>query len=191
MQTGYSGPKGNSPRYVCARAKQLYGTERGCCSIGVGRLERTILAELFTVLERACLEATATALAEAEQHYRQGLAAFELSVERARYEASRASRQYDAVEPENRLVARTLDSRARTLRPLACALLVASGADRTSGCSEVPHRGRCGRMSSRGVWREHCAVLLLRGPRPATGQVLHGLLDPDHVALDVLPARAI
>jgi DNA invertase Pin-like site-specific DNA recombinase/predicted DNA-binding transcriptional regulator AlpA len=109
MQTGYSGPKGNSPRYVCARAKQLYGTERGCCSIGGGRLEKTILAELFAVLEPACLEATAQALAEAEQHYRQRLAAFELAVERARYEASRASRQYDAVEPENRLVARTLE----------------------------------------------------------------------------------
>jgi DNA invertase Pin-like site-specific DNA recombinase/predicted DNA-binding transcriptional regulator AlpA len=109
MQTGYSGPKGNSPRYVCARAKQLYGTERGCCSIGGGRLERTILAELFAVLEPASLEATAKALAEAEQHYQQRLAAFELAVERARYEASRASRQYDAVEPENRLVARTLE----------------------------------------------------------------------------------
>ena len=37
------------------------------------------------------------------------LAAFELAVERARYEAGRARRQYDAVEPENRLVARTLE----------------------------------------------------------------------------------
>ena len=35
--------------------------------------------------------------------------AFELAVERARYEADRARRQYDAVEPENRLVARTLE----------------------------------------------------------------------------------
>ena len=34
---------------------------------------------------------------------------FELTVERARYEADRARRQYDAVEPENRLVARTLE----------------------------------------------------------------------------------
>ena len=109
MQTGYSGPKGNSPRYVCARAKQLYGTERGCCSIGGGRLEKTVLAELFTVLEPASLEATAKALAEAEEHHRQRLAAFTLAVERAQYEAGRARRQYDAVEPENRLVARTLE----------------------------------------------------------------------------------
>jgi DNA invertase Pin-like site-specific DNA recombinase/predicted DNA-binding transcriptional regulator AlpA len=109
MQTGYSGTKGNSPRYVCARAKQLYAAERGCCSIGGGRLEKTILAELFTVLEPASLDATAKALAEADDQYRRRLAAFELAVERARYEAGRARRQYDAVEPENRLVARTLE----------------------------------------------------------------------------------
>ena len=38
------------------------------------------------------------------------LRAFELAVERARYEADRARRQYDACEPENRLVARTLEA---------------------------------------------------------------------------------
>ena len=109
MQTGYSGTAGNSPRYVCARAKQLYAGEHVCQSIGGIRLEQVILAELFKVLEPASLEATAKALADAEDHYRQNLAAFELAVERARYEAERARRQYDQVEPENRLVARTLE----------------------------------------------------------------------------------
>jgi DNA invertase Pin-like site-specific DNA recombinase len=109
MQTGYSGPQGNSPRYVCARGQQLYGTGPGCQSIGGGRLEKTVLAQLFAILEPASLEATAKALAEADAHYRQRLAVFELAVERARYEAERAHRQYDAVEPENRLVARTLE----------------------------------------------------------------------------------
>jgi DNA invertase Pin-like site-specific DNA recombinase len=109
MQTGYSGAKGNSPRYVCARAKQLYGTAHGCQSIGGGRLEKTVLAQLFAILEPASLEATAKALAEADTHYRQRMAAFEFAVERARYEADRAHRQYDIVEPENRLVARTLE----------------------------------------------------------------------------------
>jgi DNA invertase Pin-like site-specific DNA recombinase len=109
MQTGYSGTKGNCPRYVCARAKQLYGGEHMCQSIGGGRLEKTVLDKMFAVLEPAALAATAQAIAEADSHYRQRLAAFELAVERARYEADRARRQYDAVEPENRLVARTLE----------------------------------------------------------------------------------
>jgi Recombinase/Recombinase zinc beta ribbon domain len=109
MQTGYSGAAGNSPRYVCARAKQLYAGEHVCQSIGGVKLEQVILAELFKVLEPASLEATAKALAEAEGQFRQRLAAFELAVERARFEAARARRQYDQVEPENRLVARTLE----------------------------------------------------------------------------------
>jgi DNA invertase Pin-like site-specific DNA recombinase len=109
MQTGYSGPAGNSPRYVCARAQQLYAGEHGCQSIGGGRLEKTVLAELFAVLEPAALSATAQALADADAHFRQRLTAFELAVERARFEADRALRQFDAVEPENRLVARTLE----------------------------------------------------------------------------------
>jgi DNA invertase Pin-like site-specific DNA recombinase len=58
MQTGYSGTKGNCPRYVCARAKQLYGGEHGCQSLGGRRLEQRVLAEVFAVLEPARLQAT-------------------------------------------------------------------------------------------------------------------------------------
>ena len=39
---------------------------------------------------------------------------WQLRIERARYEVARAQRQYDAIEPENRLVARTLESRWNT-----------------------------------------------------------------------------
>lgn len=114
MQTGYSGTKGNCPRYVCARAKQLYGGEKGCQSIGGRRLENRVLEEMFAVLEPAALAATAKALTDAEQTHAATLHAFELTVERARYEADRARRQYDAVEPENRLVARTLERALET-----------------------------------------------------------------------------
>jgi DNA invertase Pin-like site-specific DNA recombinase len=109
MQTGYSGTNGNCPRYVCARAKQLYGTQRGCQSLGGRRLEQRVLEEVFAVLEPAALTATARALAEAEARHATRLRAFQLAVERARFEAERARRQFDAVEPENRLVARTLE----------------------------------------------------------------------------------
>ena len=110
MQTGYSGPGGNSPRYLCGRAQQLYAGEHGCQSIGGGRLETTVLAQLFTVLAPAALSATIAALAEADTVYADRLVVFEKSVERARYDADRARRQYDHVEPENRLVARTLEA---------------------------------------------------------------------------------
>ncbi|MFN2536924.1 MAG: recombinase family protein, partial [Mycobacteriales bacterium] len=109
MMTGYSGTKGNCPRYVCGRAKQLYGGPQGCQSLGGRRLEQHVLDEVFRVLAPASLAATAQALSEAEQVHASNLRAFSLAIERARFEADRARRQYDAVEPENRLVARTLE----------------------------------------------------------------------------------
>ncbi|HUB71889.1 MAG TPA: recombinase family protein [Acidimicrobiales bacterium] len=109
MQVGYSGTTGNTPRYLCGRNKALYGGERGCQSLGGRRLENRVLDEVFAMLEPASLAATAKALAEADANHRRHVAVFELAVERARFEAERARRQFDAVEPENRLVARTLE----------------------------------------------------------------------------------
>jgi hypothetical protein len=114
MQTSYSGTNGNSPRYLCARAKQLYGGEKSCQSIGGLRLEQRVLDEVFAVLAPAALAATAKALRDAEQTHATNLRAFTLSVERARFDVDRARRQYDAVEPENRLVARTLERSLET-----------------------------------------------------------------------------
>lgn len=109
MQTGYSGISGNVPRYVCGRSKMLYHGERGCQSIGGHKLEIRVLDEVFAVLAPASLAATVKALAEADANHRQRISAFELAVERTRFAAERARRQFDAVEPENRLVARTLE----------------------------------------------------------------------------------
>jgi DNA invertase Pin-like site-specific DNA recombinase len=109
MQVGYSGTTGDTPRYICGRNKMLYGGERFCQSVGGRRLENRVLDEVFAVLEPAGLLATAKALEETEANHRRHVAVFELAVERARFEADRARRQFDAVEPENRLVARTLE----------------------------------------------------------------------------------
>jgi DNA invertase Pin-like site-specific DNA recombinase len=109
MQTSYSGVNGNCPRYVCGRSKMLYGTEHTCQSIGGRRLEARVLDEVFSVLEPASLAATAKALAEAEQNHAKRLVVFERAAERSRFLAERAQRQFDAVEPENRLVARTVE----------------------------------------------------------------------------------
>jgi hypothetical protein len=49
------------------------------------------------------------ALAQLEQEERAESKQWELRLERARYQAKRAERQYQAVEPENRLVARSLE----------------------------------------------------------------------------------
>jgi DNA invertase Pin-like site-specific DNA recombinase len=110
MQVGYSGHGGDAPRYVCGRGTQLYGTPP-CQSIGGACLHRAVLGQLFQVLQPASLEATARAMANAEQRHRQQVTAFETALERARFEADRAMRKHDEVEPGNRLVARTLEAR--------------------------------------------------------------------------------
>ncbi|HEV3295240.1 MAG TPA: recombinase family protein, partial [Streptosporangiaceae bacterium] len=113
MRTGYdrSGTSGIRPRYFCAAEPTYLGRKTTWCQSAGGReLEKAVLAEVFAVLEPAALAATATALAGAEAARTEHLKAFELAAERARYDADRARRQYDACDPENRLVARTLEA---------------------------------------------------------------------------------
>jgi DNA invertase Pin-like site-specific DNA recombinase len=124
MRTRYSGGApgrpGSSPRHECVKAKLHFGAERTCQSVGGRKAGKLVLDQLFQVLEPASLAATAKAMTEAGQQWRTHLAVFETAVERARFDADRATRQYDAVEPENRLVARalerTLEARLATLR---------------------------------------------------------------------------
>ena len=107
MQVAYH--SSGSPAYRCGRANQMYGA-RTCQRVGGQRLHETVLAELFAALAPACLAATVQAMSDTEAQFRQNLAVFERALERARFEAGRALRQYDNIEPENRLVARTLEA---------------------------------------------------------------------------------
>ena len=118
MRVGYSGAKaapgsaspGQSSRYECTTAEPFLGPGRQCQSVGGRQIEHAVVAEVFAALEPAALAATVKALGEAESARAERLRLFEASVERSRYEAERARRQHDACEPENRLVARTLEA---------------------------------------------------------------------------------
>jgi DNA invertase Pin-like site-specific DNA recombinase len=94
--------------YNCVR-HLARGTERTCHGLQARGVDELVASQVLQALTPAALEVSAKAVAERqqeharlEQHWRQRL-------ERARYEAERAQRQYHAVEPENRLVARTLE----------------------------------------------------------------------------------
>jgi DNA invertase Pin-like site-specific DNA recombinase len=96
--------------YRCISQREQTGAAV-CQSFGAGRLERAVSSLLLEALEPAGIEAMIAAAeiqAKACQAERQ-LA--EQRVERARYEAELARRQYDAVDPDNRLVARELERR--------------------------------------------------------------------------------
>jgi excisionase family DNA binding protein len=111
MQVAYSGNNGRVPRYACVRAHHLHGVAHACQSLGGVRLEKAIAAAFLEAVTPAGIRASAQAIEELEQSHEERLAGQRLAVERAQFEADRAQRQYDACEPENRLVARTLEGR--------------------------------------------------------------------------------
>jgi DNA invertase Pin-like site-specific DNA recombinase len=107
MQVGYSG-KTLVPNYSCVRGNQLYGTGR-CQSVGGRRIEQVVLDAVFEALRPAAIEATLRAIEHASSNHQARVRSAELELERAQIHADRARRQFDACEPENRLVARTLE----------------------------------------------------------------------------------
>jgi excisionase family DNA binding protein len=111
MQVAYSGNKGQVPRYACVRAHQMHGTDRACQSLGALRLEKAVSAAFLEAITPAGLRASTEAISELERQHEDRLTGQRLAVERAEFEAGRTQRQFDACEPENRLVARTLESR--------------------------------------------------------------------------------
>jgi DNA invertase Pin-like site-specific DNA recombinase len=111
MQIAYTGKGGTSHRYACVRGRDLHATGKACQSLGGKRLERAVVACFLDAVTPAGVDATAGAIGELEQQHEQRLAGQRLALERAEFEAQRAGRQFDACEPENRLVARTLEGK--------------------------------------------------------------------------------
>jgi DNA invertase Pin-like site-specific DNA recombinase len=110
LHVHYSGHGGHVARYGCRGATINHGTAR-CLAFGGFRVDQAVAREVLRVLTPAAIEAaltTATAAAEETAVTQRALA---LELREARYEAERAQRQYDAVEPEHRLVAVTLEQR--------------------------------------------------------------------------------
>jgi excisionase family DNA binding protein len=114
MQVAYSGNNGNVPRYACVRAHHLHGTDHSCQSVGGLRLERAIAGAFLDAVTPAAVRASAQAIEQIERQHDERLAGQRLAVERAEFEAGRARRQFDACEPEHRMVARTLEARLET-----------------------------------------------------------------------------
>jgi DNA invertase Pin-like site-specific DNA recombinase len=82
-----------------------------CSRITASALDELVVQELFRALEPAALELSLRAIENVEQERKRLHDQWRQKLERAQYEVGRAERQYHAVEPENRLVARTLEAR--------------------------------------------------------------------------------
>jgi hypothetical protein len=105
MVVRYSGPK-NRPTYTCARGSADYG-EPLCQGLSNGAaLDELVARQLLAAVEPAALEASLAAVAGVERQRAELTRQWQLKRERAAFEVDRACRQYQACEPENRLVAR-------------------------------------------------------------------------------------
>jgi DNA invertase Pin-like site-specific DNA recombinase len=104
MQTRYT----RTLRYDCQRRALDYA-EPVCCSLVGEPLEQLVNAQILHVVTPASLELSRHATEHAERE-RQALdRQWQLRLERACQDTDRAYRQFNAVEPENRLVARHLE----------------------------------------------------------------------------------
>lgn len=106
----YSGSSGRVLRYSCKAGSVNHGTEP-CISVAGMRLDQAVSSKVLETIQPVALQASLEAADELTRRDDEKRKALELAVEKARYEVSRARRQYDAVDPENRLVARELESR--------------------------------------------------------------------------------
>jgi DNA invertase Pin-like site-specific DNA recombinase len=97
--------------YECGHSRADHINTPGCRSVAVSVVDELIARRLLQALAP---EEIALALAAADEHRDRRARSdrvFQLRVERARYEAIRAERAFHACEPDNRLVARSLENR--------------------------------------------------------------------------------
>jgi DNA invertase Pin-like site-specific DNA recombinase len=94
--------------YDCMERRTHYG-EPLCQHVPGPRLDAFVSQQVLTALEPATLELSLTAAQRVEQERAELDRLWQQRRERAAYDAERAARQYHAVEPENRLVARTVE----------------------------------------------------------------------------------
>jgi hypothetical protein len=82
-----------------------------CGQISAATLDGLVAKEVLRALEPAALDLSLRAIENVEQERKHLHDNWHQNLERVGLEVARAERQYQAVEPENRLVARTLETR--------------------------------------------------------------------------------
>jgi DNA invertase Pin-like site-specific DNA recombinase len=107
MVTQYPG-SGRFLRYSCSRRTINYGAAP-CQSLSGQALDALVADLMLQALAPSALEVSLQTAEDLELERTELHRQWRQRLERARYEVDRARRQYDAVEPENRLVARTLE----------------------------------------------------------------------------------
>jgi excisionase family DNA binding protein len=110
LLVSYNGTKGDIGRYHCD-ATRSNPAVAPCISFGALRVDQAVGVEIVRLLQPLGVEAAVRAITDCEHQAGEKQRQLELALEQARFEAARARRQYDAVDPDNRLVAGELERR--------------------------------------------------------------------------------
>jgi DNA invertase Pin-like site-specific DNA recombinase len=111
MTVRYHTPAGRNPAhgYCCSYNETNYGTGGRCQHIAGPALDAYVTAQVLAAIAPAALEVSLAAAGQAEAERATVDKLWRQRIERARYAADRARRQYQLAEPENRLVTRQLE----------------------------------------------------------------------------------
>jgi DNA invertase Pin-like site-specific DNA recombinase len=110
LHVAYSGATGRCLRYDCRGARINHGTDQ-CIAFGGLGADRRVTEEVLRRLQPLGIRAALAAIDQQAQLGDERIRQKELALEQARFEAGRARRQYDAVDPDHRLVAGELERR--------------------------------------------------------------------------------
>jgi DNA invertase Pin-like site-specific DNA recombinase len=98
------------PAYECSSRRDRLTTP-SCRSVAAACVDAAVASALLDALTPGQVVLALSAADEVAGRHQRASRAAELAVERARYDADRAERAFGQVEPENRLVARSLEAR--------------------------------------------------------------------------------
>ncbi len=106
-------PRPDKPYYLCKRDRELV-QEQTCHGVTAGVIDSLVVRQVHEALKPTSLKLSLRAIKDSQKERERLEDQWKKRLERARYEVQCAERQYQAVEPENRLVARTLEQRWET-----------------------------------------------------------------------------
>lgn len=109
MTIRYTGNGGIRPVYECI-GRWEHGNKATCSSVPAKALDDAISEKILSIMKASELEIALKIMRNISDHNALSDRQWQLSIERAQYEASRAERQFMLADPENRLVVRTLES---------------------------------------------------------------------------------
>ena len=110
LQVSYIGTRGAVIHYQCNGAHQQRGENR-CIAFGGLRVEAAVAQEVLNAVGGNAIEAALQAAEQTQQQRQELRRSITLEAEQARYEARLAARRYEAVDPDQRLVAAELEAR--------------------------------------------------------------------------------